>query len=585
MHIGRHRVYPGVYVTISGHPFMTAPLRAADFLDSLGVNIPLGQIGSARAQAVTDAVNWLGLHNVRSPLADSLLLGGSAADRLAQAGIHVDVLLGTQRPLDETMANVAQFAADHPGAVIALEGPNEINLWPVTYNGLTGVDAATAFLNAAATQAAAIPALADAAIYDLTGAPTVAAVMGDSATYANIHPYAQNGDQPFEMLAARIGQRLVPDKGMVITEAGYSTLTGSDAWEGVNQLTQAKLTLNLIADATVLGVSQTYLYQLFDASGAAANTIDGTLGLFDANLQPKLAATALHNLAAVLTDDPAAPADYVTHALDYQLSGLPDLGHSLLLEKASGAFDLMVWAEPDIWDEVNNRPIAAAASTTTVTFGAGPVDVRVYDPLASDQPIASYQQVTSVDLAISDHMLVVEISGIAAPLAAVAAMHYDLPQELIGTSGANVLVGGTGNDILRGLAGMDTLYGGAGDDVLFGGTGADKLWGGDGADTFAFTAPSDSRLIATARDTIFDYDYAAGDKIDLSAIDANSLRVGNQSFMLGTDHFTGLRGQVIQVVTDKGLLVEADLQGDLKVDFAVLLAGFDHPLPSDAFIL
>lgn len=565
---------------------MIAPLHAAKFLDSLGVNVPLGLVGSpARAQAVTDAVTWLGLHNVRSPLSDSLLVAGSVADRLARAGVHFDVLLGVQRPLEETMANAAQFAADHPGAVIALEGPNEINLWPVTYNGLTGVEAATAFLNAAAAQAAAIPALADAAIYDLTGAPNVTAVRDDSATYANIHPYAPNGDQPYELLAARIGLRVVPDKGMVITEAGYSTLIGSDIWEGVTQLTQAKLTLNLIAGATLLGVSQTYLYQLFDGSGAAANTIDGTLGLFDANLQPKLAATALHNLTSVLADDPGAPTDFATHGLDYQLSGLPASGHSLLLEKANGTFALMVWAEPDIWDEVNDRPIIVTASITTISFHIGPVDVKIYDPLVSDQPIASYQQVTALDLAITDHLLVVEISGFSGPLPEVAAMHFDLPQELTGTSAANLLVGGTGDDILSGLAGSDTLKGGAGDDLLFGGGDADKLWGGAGADTFVFKAVSDSRPWVAARDTIFDFDHAAGDRIDLFAIDAHTLRAGNQSFMLGTDHFTGLRGQVIQVVTDNGLLIAADLQGDRKADFAVLLAGFDHVLPRDAFIL
>ena len=565
---------------------MTASLRAGDFTDSLGINIPLATVGSGRAQAVTDAVTWLGLHNVRSALSDSALLSGNGADVLAQAGVHFDFVLGSQRPLTDTMASISLFAAAHPGSLLALEGPNEINVWPLSYNGTTGVDAATALLNDAAAMAAANPLLAGAAIYDLTGAPVVSALINDAAGYANIHPYPQNGNQPYSVLNARIGLRLIPGKDMVITEAGYSTLMGPTAvWEGVDQLTQAKQTLNLIADATVLGISKTFLYQLFDTASGPSATTDSSLGLFDASLQPKLAATALHDLTSIVADDPAAPASFATHSLDYQLTGLPASGHSLLLEKASGTFDLMVWAEPDIWDQATNQAITVAATTTTVTFGSGPVDVRVFDPLLSDQPIATYSQVTSVDLAITDHPLVVEVSNPATPPPVAAPIHYDLPQTLTGTTASEVLTGGTGDDVLWGLGGSDTIYGGAGSDTLIGGPGADKLWGGDGADTFVFQAVTDSRLAVSARDTIGDFNYAQGDKIDLSDIDANSRRIGNQAFVMGGDHFTGVRGQLIQVVTDKGLLIEGDIQGDFRADFAVLLAGVDHRLANDAFIL
>ena len=565
---------------------MNAPLRAGDFINSLGVNAPLATVGSGRAQAVTNAVTWLGLHNVRTLWNDSALVAGWGADTLARAGVQFDFVLGGLRLPSASISGIGQFAAAHPGSVMAIEGPNEINIWPVAYNGVTGVDAATALLNDAAALAAANPNLAGAAIYDLTGAPVVPALIGDASGYANIHPYPQNGNQPFSVLNARIGLRLIPGKEMVITEAGYSTLMGPTAvWEGVDQLTQAKLTLNLIADATVLGMSKTFLYQLFDTASGTAATTDSSLGLFDSNLQPKLAATALHDLTAILADDPAAPTDFATHALDYALSGLPASGHSLLLEKANGTFELMVWAEPDIWDQTTHQSITVAETTTTVTFGSSPADVSVYDPLLSDQPIATYSQVTSVDLAITDHLLVVEVSNLASPPPVVAPMHYDLPKTITGTAGANVLTGGTADDVIWGLAGADTLYGGARDDTLIGGGGADKLWGGDGADTFVFQALTDSRVAVTGRDTIGDFDFAQGDRIDLSDMDANSRRTGNQAFVMGGDHFTGVRGQLIQVVTDKGLVIQGDIQGDFRPEFAVLLAGVDHALPNFAFIL
>jgi Ca2+-binding RTX toxin-like protein len=97
---------------------------------------------------------------------------------------------------------------------------------------------------------------------------------------------------------------------------------------------------------------------------------------------------------------------------------------------------------------------------------------------------------------------------------------------LTAVSGVSYIDGGKGNDVingsqfaddLRGGAGNDTLTAGAGDDRVVGGEGVDLLRGGEGADTFVF-AESGSKH----KDTIFDYDFAAGDRIDLSALlDAN----------------------------------------------------------------
>ncbi|WMS42857.1 calcium-binding protein [Acuticoccus sp. MNP-M23] len=79
---------------------------------------------------------------------------------------------------------------------------------------------------------------------------------------------------------------------------------------------------------------------------------------------------------------------------------------------------------------------------------------------------------------------------------------------LSGGSANDRLAGGAGGDRLFGNAGHDRLSGGGGDDVLSGGPGRDRLAGGAGNDVFTF-APG------TGRDVIAD--FAAGDRIDLSA--------------------------------------------------------------------
>lgn len=82
-----------------------------------------------------------------------------------------------------------------------------------------------------------------------------------------------------------------------------------------------------------------------------------------------------------------------------------------------------------------------------------------------------------------------------------------------------------GNDVLDGGAGNDILVGGSGTDILIGGLDNDTLTGGTGADTFRFGEHGVANL-----DTIVDYSFAEGDKLDLSALlDANFGAGSNQS--------------------------------------------------------
>ncbi|HWA90333.1 MAG TPA: type I secretion C-terminal target domain-containing protein [Rhizomicrobium sp.] len=84
-----------------------------------------------------------------------------------------------------------------------------------------------------------------------------------------------------------------------------------------------------------------------------------------------------------------------------------------------------------------------------------------------------------------------------------------------GTLSNDVLFGGKGADTLYGSGGNDTLVGGAGNDTLYGGSSNDTLRGGGGNDVFAY----DGREFGS--DTIAD--FAAGDRIDLHALNVSSL--------------------------------------------------------------
>lgn len=155
---------------------------------------------------------------------------------------------------------------------------------------------------------------------------------------------------------------------------------------------------------------------------------------------------------------------------------------------------------------------------------------------------------------------------------------------LTGTGSANVIRGVGGADILFGLGGSDTLDGGAGADQLTGGAGADRQTGGAGADRFIFTALSDSTVALSGRDTVLDFSRAQGDRIDLSAIDANTALAGNQTFTLTPADFTGVAGQISVARWGNDNTVRLDVNGDGVADAAIQVVSVTALIAAD-FIL
>ncbi|WFU66728.1 calcium-binding protein [Bradyrhizobium brasilense] len=157
----------------------------------------------------------------------------------------------------------------------------------------------------------------------------------------------------------------------------------------------------------------------------------------------------------------------------------------------------------------------------------------------------------------------------------------DSGDTLEGNGGSNALYGNSGNDLLTGLAGNDTLYGGVGNDtllggqdvdLLYGGTGKDTTTGGGGLDRMVISSLSESGVTFAQRDVI--NTFAHGDKIDVSAIDANTHLAGNQAFTF-VSAFTHVPGQLqwdltgVSVTGVKGYLVQGDVNGDAVADFSL----------------
>ncbi|MDQ0464136.1 Ca2+-binding RTX toxin-like protein [Caulobacter ginsengisoli] len=140
-----------------------------------------------------------------------------------------------------------------------------------------------------------------------------------------------------------------------------------------------------------------------------------------------------------------------------------------------------------------------------------------------------------------------------------------------GNALANQLTGNSGANILSGLGGVDTIDGGDGVDRIIGGTGNDILRGGTGADTFAVLQESVGNLTLEI-DAILDFSTAQGDRLDLSAIDANSLVGGDQAFSLVLS-FGHHAGEMTLNFSGATTTLSLDVNGDGLADYQLRING------------
>jgi Ca2+-binding RTX toxin-like protein len=138
---------------------------------------------------------------------------------------------------------------------------------------------------------------------------------------------------------------------------------------------------------------------------------------------------------------------------------------------------------------------------------------------------------------------------------------------------------------LSGIASKDTINGGDGNDTLDGGAGADHLTGGSGADTFVFTSITDSYQATNSRDVVEDFSSAQNDKIDVSAIDADSVTAGTQHFnFIGAAAFSHHTGELRYTVQNGNVYIHGDVNGDGVSDFSIQVNAVTSLQASD-FIL
>jgi len=416
---------------VIGDPTGTTAVRAGDFLNSLGVCAHVTQGVDAPGPSAT-AMAFAGIHNLRDDGNPATVPAWLSMH--ASAGIRVCVL--TNQDVASTVSMATQLNA--AGALLAVEGPNEPNNFPVTYDGQTS-GYTTTFLPVAKLQrdlyaaVKAAPALSgipvfhaseaggsepdDVGLQFLTIPADAGAAMPDGtayADYANTHnyvcghsdqlvdnvawqasdptlnadwdgPYVEYGHTWHEGFAGYSDSELVT-LPKVTTETGWLT-QGTGA---ITEEQQGRLFMNLYLSAFKEGFAYTFIYMLRD------DPVQGYWGLFDTSYAPKISGTYLHNLTTILAD----PGPGATPGkLSYSIASEPMTVHDLLLQKTDGTFALVVWDE---------RP-SGGSDAVTVGLGTSRATVNVYDPTTGTAPAQTLHAVDTVTVTLGDHPVVVEL--------------------------------------------------------------------------------------------------------------------------------------------------------------------------------
>jgi hypothetical protein len=172
-----------------------------------------------------------------------------------------------------------------------------------------------------------------------------------------------------------------------------TTETGANIEGPVTEEIHGLNLMNLYLAQFKRGYAHTSVYLLRDRTDEDGNQ---SFGFYRADYSPRKAAIYLHNLTTILADKGTLAK---SGQLDFAIVNQPKTVHELLLQHSDGTFQLIVWGER-----------LTGQDRVTVHLGVTRGSVRIYDPTTGLEPVQTLTDVSSLELTLSDHPIVIAIS-------------------------------------------------------------------------------------------------------------------------------------------------------------------------------
>src|SRR3984885_12730064 len=410
-------------------------VATSDFLNSIGVVTTFPDRGQPLARTI-EMIRYCGFRWMRGGIEGLSDKGPTTVQTyldlnkktgvrfswgLVSGGTNLMKLLDTPKKLAE---------AD---ALLSFEGNNEPNNWGVTYQGEKGGDREPSWMAVAKLQRDLYqavkrdPVLAkypvwsisepgaqrdNAGLQFLTIPPGAQTLMPDGtkyADYANVHNYIYHPHSPYlannktwdaaDPTAASKVDGLFGNfgvtwarrfrgytQGQLDTLPRVTTESGANIEGPVTEEIHGLNLMNLYLAQFKRGYAYTSVYLLRDRTDEDGNQ---SFGFYRADYSPRKAAIYLHNLMTILADNGTlAKPDQ----LEFTIVEQPKTVHELLLQRSDGTFQLIVWDER-----------LSGQDRVTVDLGVPQASVRIYDPTIGVEPVRTPTNVSSLELALSDH--------------------------------------------------------------------------------------------------------------------------------------------------------------------------------------
>jgi hypothetical protein len=425
--------------------------RTANLLGILGVSAHANDYaalnGATAASIVSDA-QYLGITKWRDGLGTNAIYNALYNVGVTFIGLPWPV---SDSVIADSITFADQVAAIGPGALFALEGPNEPAGFGFTYDGFGLSGGGSSWNGVAAWTSAWYTAVhADA---NLSGVPVWSASLigAENGNYGmqymtvpagppagvlsaagtkfaddyNMHLYpmfqghAQTIDPSGDAIVGQLtgdlvttyansyaGLTLTAAKALTrgITEFGYQATGGTPSGTTTDIPTAAKDILNGVMNAWNEGYAAICIYTFYED---AADGGPG-FGLLNSPGNPNARGTYMHNFTTPLKDAGANAKTFTTGSLSYTLTGLPSTGQALLFEKSNGHYEIIIWNNVSNWNFSAGTPIAVAPTNVTLTLGTAATTLNVYDPTVQATPCIIGSG-TTITAGLADYPMILEV--------------------------------------------------------------------------------------------------------------------------------------------------------------------------------
>lgn len=409
--------------------------NAASFVDSIGAYVSASFVTASDKTRLQE----LGIRHIRVELPPTEVDTLNKVKELTQLGIKLTMVMDprTLTTADEAVPLANKFA----GSVAAIEGPNELDIYPFQYKGASFPNGLRMFHQELYQAVKRDPSTAQLPLLSpsIAGIGNVSVLGRVDCDINNLHYYPKGGSIPAvpfldDIAIPKIKALCGDNKPIIITEAGYHSATNypaTDSWFGVPESISAKYSSRLLLEYFNRGINRTFIYNLRDiAPNLQKNDRELHFGLLRYDGTPKPAFNTIRNMVSIL-NTPAvktqlksrsrqsfkakktsSPRQFMSVrntlpgvSLQGDLSNL----HHTLLQESGNSYYLILWQEVDSYSASSRQAISVPARPIKVILNTPLKTATLYNPLKSANPISRVTQRRELSVSVPDHPLIFKL--------------------------------------------------------------------------------------------------------------------------------------------------------------------------------